>query len=213
MRLFLDETEIALDLSCFRTFGAVIEEVTLRASASGRIVHGIGVDGKEISLDEEREMSDRPVKEIDSLHIRTTTSEALLKEAIDGAVYLSEALRHDIRTVVASIHENGACDAKTLCVSCIESLGTFFQLTGAVFNGVSAGVFTLPESASGKSMELPEPPTEISVTLQRFFDVWQAQDWPRIASIFEEEISPHIEEWAEFFSAMSNRKARQPDLP
>ena len=208
MRLFLDETEIALDLSCFCTFGAVIEEVTRRASAAGRIVHGIRVDGKDISLDEEREMSGCPVEETDFLYIRTTTSEALLREAIDGAVYLSEALRHDIRTVVAFIREDDASDARTLCISCIESLGTFFQLTGAVFNGVRAGAFMLPESASGKSLKIPEPPAEISAILQRLIDAWQAQDWSRIASILEKEITPHIEEWAAFFSAMRSRKAQ-----
>ena len=208
MRLFLDEKEIVLDLSCFCAFGAVIEEVTRRASAAGRIVHGVGVDGKDISLDEERGMSDYPVEKIGLINIRTTTSEELLKEAIDGAVYLSEALRHDIRTVVAFIREDDASDSRALVVSCIESLGTFFQLTGAVFNGVRAGAFTLPESASGKSLKLPEPPAEISAILHRLLDAWKAQGWPRIASILENEITPHIEEWAAFFSAMRSRKAQ-----
>jgi len=207
MRLFLDEAEIALDLSCHDTFGAVIEEVMRRASVAGRIVHGIEVDGKDISLDEERKMSDRPVEEINFLHVRTTTSEALLKEAVDGAVCLSEALRHDIRAVVVFIREDNAYCAKVLCISCLESIGTFFQLAGAVFNGVRTGAFTLPEPASGESLKLPESPAEIPGIPQRLLDAWQAQDWSRIASIMENEILPHVEEWAVFFSAINSRKA------
>lgn len=207
MRLLLDETEITLDLSCFRTFETVIEEVARRASAAGRIVHGIRVDGKEISIDEEREMSGRPVEEIGLLHMRTTTSKALLQEAIDGAVCLSEALRHDIHNAVVCIRESDISCAKALCISCIESLGTFFQLAVAVFNGVRTGAFTLPDSASGVKLELPESPAEIPEIPQLFLDAWQAQDWPRIASMFEKEISPHVEKWAVFFSAMSSRKA------
>ncbi|MCL2102775.1 MAG: hypothetical protein FWH25_01920 [Syntrophorhabdaceae bacterium] len=205
MRLFLDDIEITLNPFCFRTLGEVIEEATRRASAAGRIVHMIKVDGKEISIDEEREMSARPVEEFESLHMRATTSEALLKEAIEGAVNLSEALCHDIRIVAASILENDTLCTKELFISYIESLGMFFNLTGAVFNGVRTGAFKLPESASGKSFKLPDPPTEIQGILQQFIEAWKAQDYPRVASILKDEISPHIEEWAAFFSAMNSR--------
>ena len=205
MRILIDETEVVWDPTSLRTFGDVIEEMAQRASSSGRIIHGIEVDGKEVSIDEEREMSARCVDEIDSIHVRTTTSAALIEEAIEGAVCLSEALRHDIRIVVGFIRENDAHGAKNLCISCIESIGTFFHLAGAVFNGVRTGAFTLPASSSGGRVELPEPPAEFPGVLKRFIDMWQARDWLQMASMLEDEISPHIEEWAAFFSAMKDK--------
>jgi len=205
MRLLIDEMEIIWDPASLRTFGDVIEEMARRASSSGRIIHGIEVNGEEVSIDEEREMSARCVDEIDSIHVRTTTSGELIEEAIEGAVCLSEALRHDIRIVVGFIRENDAVGAKDLCISCIESIGTFFHLAGAVFNGVRMGAFSLPASASGERVELPAPPAEFPGILKRFIDVWQAKDWLQMASILENEISPHIEEWAEFFSAMKDK--------
>jgi len=86
MRLLIDGTEAAWDPSGLRTLGAVIEEAGRRAASAGRIVHGIRVDGREISTRDEREMHDRPVEGIGEIDVRTTTSGALLAEAIDGAM-------------------------------------------------------------------------------------------------------------------------------
>jgi len=202
MRLLIDGAETAWDPSCIRTFGAVVAEATLRAAAASRIVHGILVDGKEISTRAEREMDERPVEDIGELHIRTTTSGALLGEAIDGAIHLSEALRQDIRNVLVSLRADDVSGAKPLYVSCVESLGTFFQLAGAVFNGVRSGAFRLPGTASGAGVELPEPPGATSEILQRLLAARQEEDWRRMADLLEKEVSPNLGEWSAFFSAM-----------
>jgi len=202
MRLMIDGTEAAWDPSRLGTFGAVVGEATRRAAAAGRIVHGIRVDGREISTRDEREMHDRPVEGIGEIDVRTTTPGALLGEAIDGAIHLSEALRHDIRTVLFSLRANDVSAAKALYVSCVESLGTFFQLAGAVFNGVRCGAFRLPAAASGASVELPEPPGATSEILQRLLAARQREDWPRMADLLEREVTPNLEEWSAFFSAM-----------
>jgi len=202
MRLLIDGTETAWDPSRLRTFGAVMEEAIRRAAAAARIVHGIQVDGKEISTRSEREMADRPVEEIGELRIRTTTSGALLGEAIDGAIHLSEALRHDIRSVLVSLRADDVSAAKSLYVSCVESLGTFFQLAGAVFNGVRSGAFRLPGTGSGAGVELPEPPGATTEILQRLLGARQEEDWRLLADLLEREVSPNLEEWSAFFSAM-----------
>jgi hypothetical protein len=202
MRLRIDGQEVAWDASALRTFGSVVKEAVRRAAVDRRIVHRLEVDGQEISTRVEREMADRPVEGICDLHVHTTTPAALIGEALDGAIHLSQALRHDIRKVLSSLRAGDLSAAKSLYVSCVESLGTFFELAGAVFNGVRSGAFRLPNRAEGNGGELPEPPAATTEILQRLLKAHEAENWQAMADLLEKEISPNLEEWSVFFSAM-----------
>jgi hypothetical protein len=90
----------------------------------------------------------------------------------------------------------------------VESLGTFFQLAGAVFNGVRTGAFLLPEAAGREGADLPEPPAATTELLQRLLAARREGDWPRLADLLENEISPNLAEWSAFFSAMIGKEAR-----
>lgn len=208
MRLLIDGKEIAWDSSVPGTFGDVVGEAVRRAAADGRIVHRVEVEGREISTQVEREMAGRPVDGLGEVHVRTTTSGALLGEAIDGAVHLVQALRQDIQGVLSSLRADDVSAANSLYVSCVESLGTFFELAGAVFNGVRTGAFRLRDSAAGVGLELPEPPAETTEILQRLLAAHKEEDWQRMADLLEREVSPNLEEWSAFFSAMRGREAR-----
>ncbi|MEW6720139.1 MAG: hypothetical protein AB1346_06800, partial [Thermodesulfobacteriota bacterium] len=186
--------------------GAVLVAGGRRAGAGGRIVHRVELDGKEVSTRAEREMADRPVCDAGELRVETTTSGELLGEALDGAIHLSGALRHDIANVLASLRANDVSAATSLYISCVESLGTFFQLAGAVFNGVRTGAFRLPET--GGAASLPEPPAETTEILQRLLAAHKSEDWPRMGELLEREVSPNLEKWAAFFSAMRGKQAR-----
>jgi len=205
MRLLIDGTEISLEGTGLPTFGSVLEEAHRRAASESRIVHRIEVDGREITTRAEREMADRPVDRIGEIHVRTTTSGALLGEAIDGAIHLSQALRHDIVNVLKSLREGDVSSASSLYVSCVESLGTFFQLAGAVFNGVRCGAFRLPDAVGPGGANLPEPPAETSDILQRLLEAHRREDWIRMGDLLETEISPNLEKWGAFFAAMRGK--------
>ncbi len=202
MRLRIDGQEVAWDVDAPRTFGSAVKEAARRAAVDRRIVHRLEVDGREISTRVEREMADRPVEEIGELHVHTTTPSALIDEALDGAIHLSAALRDDIRKVLSSLRAGDLSAAKSLYVSCVESLGTFFELAGAVFNGVRSGAFRLPEREDGNGGELPEPPASTTEILRRLLKAHEAEDWQGMADLLEKEISPNLEEWSVFFSAM-----------
>ncbi len=208
MRLLIDGREVPWDESAHPTFGAAVQAATRRAASDGRILHRLEVDGREISRRIEQEMSDRPTEGIGELRAYTTTAGALLDEAVDGAVDLSRALRHDIRKVGSSMDAGDLSTAQTLYVSCVESLGTFFQLAGAVFNGIRSGAFPLPPGLPGTKGELPEPPAATGEILERLLNAQKEEDWRRMATLLEKEVSPNLEEWSAFFSAM--RGGRQP---
>lgn len=203
MRLLIDGAEIPLDITALRTYGDVLEDAGRRAASVGRIVHRVELDGMEISAQAEREMAGRPSAEGGELRVETTTSGALLGEALEGAIRLSGALRHDIAGVLASLRANDVSGATSLYVSCVESLGTFFQLAGAVFNGVRTGAFRLPDPGGAEA--LPEPPAETTEILQRLLAAHKAEDWPRMGELLEREVSPNLERWADFFSAMRGK--------
>jgi hypothetical protein len=208
MRLLIDGQEAAWDASAIRTFGAAVEEAIRRSAEANRIVHRLEVDGREISTRVEKEMADRPVEKVGELRVHTTTPGALLGEAVDGAIELARALRHDIRKVATSMETGDLLAAKSLYVSCVESLGTFFQLAGAVFNGIRSGAFPPPASVPEAGGELPEPPAATTEILQRLLNAQQAEDWGRMAELLETEISRNLEEWTAFFAAMRGGSPR-----
>jgi len=162
----------------------------------------VRVDGREISTRLESEIAARPPDGIGEVRIATTTHGALLQEALDGALDLSAAILRDVRSVTASIRSGDIPAARSLYVSCVESLATFFQLAGAVFNGVRSGAFPLPGAAAPGGAELPSPPSSTAEILQRLLSAQKTEDWGAMAVLLESEIVPNLLEWSSFFSAM-----------
>jgi len=201
MRLRIDGCDVSLDLTAGSTFGAVLSEAGRSIASEGRVVSRIVADGREISTRFEREMADRTIGEIGTVDITTTTPDALFREALDGAVDLSLAIRRDALTILSSLRAGDLTDAGPRYAACIESLGTFFQLAGAVFNAIGTGVFPLAVRP-GSAGELPSPPDATARILQRLLGAQQENDWNAVADILEREILDNIDGWSVFFKAL-----------
>jgi len=201
MRLRIDGCDVSLDLPAGSTFGAVLAGAGRKIVSEGRVVSRIVADGREISTRFEREMADRPAGEIDTVDVTTTTPDALFREALDGAVDLSLAIRGDAVTLLASLRAGDLAAAGPRYATCIESLGTFFQLAGAVFNAIGSGVFPLAVRP-GSAGDLPTPPLATAGILQRLLRTQQGNDWSAVADILEKEILPNIDGWSAFFKAL-----------
>jgi len=201
MRLRIDGCDVSLDLPAGSPFGAVLAEAGRKVASEGRVVSRIVADGREISTRFEREMADRPAGGIDTVEITTTTPDVLFREALDGAVDLSLAIRRDAVTILASLRAGDLAAAGPRYAACIESLGTFFQLAGAVFNAIGTGVFPLAVR-SASEVELPTPPDSTAGILQRLLRAQKASDWNAVAGILEGEILPNIDGWSTFFKAL-----------
>ncbi|MBP2689705.1 MAG: hypothetical protein H6Q83_1892 [Deltaproteobacteria bacterium] len=201
MRLRIDGCDVSLDLSAGSTFGAVLAEAGRKVASQGRVVSRIVADGREISTRFEREMADRPVGEVDTVDVTTTTPDALFHEALDGAIDLSLAIRRDAETILSSLRAGDLSVAGPRYAACIESLGTFFRLAGAVFNAIGTGVFPLAVR-SGGGAELPTPPGATAGILHRLLRAQKASDWNAVSDILEGEILPNIDGWSDFFKAL-----------
>jgi len=208
MRLVIDGVEVSWDSSALSTFGAVVAEAGRRAAAGGQVVSRIEVDGREISAQLEREMAERPSAGIGEVRIVTTTPGALLREALDGALDLSAAILRDVGSVASFLKAGDLPAAKSLYVSCVESLATFFQLAGAVFHGIQSGAFPLPGVAAAGGGELPSPPSTTAEILQRLLAAQKAEAWGEMAELLDSEIVPNLREWSAFFSAMRGEAAK-----
>lgn len=201
MRLRIDGCDVSLDLSAGSTFGAVLAEAGRRVASEGRVVSRIVADGRELSTRFEREMADRLVAGINGVEISTTTPDALFQEALDGAVDLSLAIRRDVVTILSSLRAGDLVAAGPRYATCVESLGTFFQLAGAVFNAIGTGVFPLAVRP-GSAGELPTPPDATAGILQRLLRMQKGNDWNAVADILEREMLPNIDGWSAFFKAL-----------
>lgn len=201
MRLRIDGCDVSPDLSAGSTFGAVIAEAGRSVASKGRVVSRIVADGREISTRFEREMADRPVAEIETVDIATTTPDALFREAVGGALNLSLAIRRDIADILSSLRAGDLAAAGPRYAACIESMGTFFHLSGAIFNGIGTGVFPLAVR-SGNVEDLPSPPDATAGILQRLLEAQNNGKWQVVADILELEIVPNIEGWSAFFKAI-----------
>jgi len=201
MRLRIDGGDVSLDLSAGSAFCVVLAQAERKVASEGRVVSRIVVDGREISTRFEREMADRPVGEIDTVDITTATPDALFREALDGAVDLSLAIRRDAVTILSSLRAGDLAAAGPRYTACIESLGTFFQLAGAVFNAIGTDVFPLAVRP-GSAGELPSPPFATAGILQRLLRTQKENDWNAVADILEREILPNIDGWSAFFKAL-----------
>jgi hypothetical protein len=208
MRLLIDGGEVSWDVSALRTFGEVMEEAGRRAASGGRVVSGVSVDGREISSRLEREFASQPPGEIGEVRISTTTPAALLREALDGGLDLCAAILRDLRSVVASLRGGDIPAATSLYVSCVESLATFFQLAGAVFNGIQSGAFPAPGGAKSGAGELPTPPSSTSEILERLLAAQKSGDWAAMAALLEDRIVPNLTEWSAFLSAIRGPAAK-----
>jgi hypothetical protein len=206
MRLRIDGCDVSLDLSAGSTFGAVLAGAGRKVAAEGRVVSRIVADGREISTRHEREMDGRPAGEIDTVDVTTTTPDVLFREALDGAVDLSLAIRRDAATILSSLRAGDLAGAGPRYAACIESLGTFFQLAGAVFNAIGSGVFPLAVR-SERAEELPAPPLATAGILQRLLRAQKGNDWNAVADILEMEILPNIDGWSAFFKALKETGA------
>lgn len=201
MRLRIDGRDVSLDLPQGSTFGALLTEAGRKVAAQGRVVSRIVADGREVSTRFEREMADGPAGEVDTVDVTTTTPEALFREALDGVIDLSLAIRRDTETILSSIRAGDLAGASPRYTACIESLGTFFQLAGAIFNAIGTGVFPLAVR-SGSAGELPAPPVATAEILQRLLRMQKAGDWNAVADILEGEILPNFDGWSTFFGAL-----------
>jgi hypothetical protein len=201
MRLRIDGSDVPLGLSAGSTFGAVLAEAGRKVASQGRIVSRIVADGREISTRVEREMADRSIGEVDTVDVTTMPPAVLFREALDGAIDLSLAIRRDAETILSSLRAGDLAAAGPRYAACIETLGTFFQLAGAIFNAIGTGVFPVAVR-SGNAGELPTPPEATALILQRLLRTQKASDWNAVADILEGEILPNIDGWSSFFRAL-----------
>jgi hypothetical protein len=201
MRLRIDGCDVPLDWSAVPTVGAALADAGRRIASKGRVVFRIVADGREISTRLEREMAGRPVGDVDGMEITTTTPDRLFREALDGCLGLSQAVRRDVVTILSSLRAGDLAAAGPLYANCKESLGAFFQLAGTIFYAIRAGVFPLPVPP-GNAMELPSPPESTAGILQRLLEAQKRDEWQAVADILEREVVPNIDGWSAFFKAL-----------
>jgi hypothetical protein len=146
-------------------------------------------------------MAELSVGEIEGVEITTTTPDVLCREALEGALGLSFAIRRDAATIVSYLRGGDLPAARPLYASCMESLGTFFHLAGVIFNAIRTGAFPVP-APPGDAKDLPSSPDSTAGILQRLIAMQENEEWQAVADILEGEIVPNIDGWSRLFEAL-----------
>ena len=122
---------------------------------------------KDLAAHREKELRDRPLQSVSEITVTTGTAEELFRSGLQGALSLADAIGKDIGRAVDSFRAGDAAGGQSLYAACIEAMGTFFQLTGGILNGIRSGYF---DASAGASAGASAPTSETARMLERLLD-------------------------------------------
>jgi hypothetical protein len=201
MRLLIDGNETALDLAGIETVRDLLDDLYRRTAGTGRVVYRVEIDGRDLSASAEKEMAAVPLADVGRICVTTNSPEELLRNGLEGAIALCDAICADIGKTTEAFRLGEGERGRALYVACVESLGTFFQLSGAILNGFRAGFF----SGAKWPASAPEAPSDATADiLGRLLEHQKGEDWTAMADVLEFEVAPNLGGWRGFFSALKD---------
>jgi hypothetical protein len=204
-RLQIDGIESGWDLTGLTNVSGLMGRLYERAAAEGRVVCRVEVDGQEIDPSEEGAMAGTALDGITEVRVVTGTAAELYRSGLEGALTLADAIASDIARATASFRRGDFGEGLSMYMACVESMETFFQLSGAILGGIEAGAF-VPPPADGEGAEGP-PSSGTSEALGRLLEAQRAEDWTLMADLLEYEVVPDLEGWKRFLERL---KGAQP---
>ena len=205
MRVRVDGNEVSWDLSRCASLGAVLEEIYRKVGETGRIVGRVEIDGQELTDRAEKVLGEKSLESVSEIALSTGTAEDLLRSGLQGALSLAGAIGKDIARAVDAFRSGDAPVGQSIYAACIEAMGTFFQLTGGILNGIRSGYFA---ASRGASAGVSAPTTETARMLERLLDSQKRQDWTAMADVLEYEVTPNLKQWVAFLETLSGGHAK-----
>jgi len=205
MRVRVDGNEVMWDLSRCASLGAILEEIYRKVGETGRVVGRVEIDGQELTDRAEKELGERSLESVVEISLTTGTAGELLRSGLQGALSLASAIGKDIARAVESFRAGDAAGGQSLYAACIEAMGTFFQLTGGILNGIRSGYF---DASAGVSAGASAPTSETARMLERLLDSQKRQDWTAMADVLEYEVTPNLKQWVAFLETLSGGHAK-----
>lgn len=205
MLVRVDGNEVSWDLSRCASLGAVLEEIYRKVGETGRIVGRVEIDGRELTDRAEKELGEHSLKGVAEISLSTGTAGELLRSGLQGALSLAGAIDKDIAKAVGSFRSGDAFRGQSLYAACVEAMGTFFQLTGGILNGIQSGHFQVPDGAGAIGAT---PSTETAEAFGRLLDHQKREDWTAMADVLEYEVTPNLKKWVAFLGALSGGQAK-----
>lgn len=195
MHLIIDGTEELLDSSGIGNFAALMEAVYRKTADVGRVACRVLVDGEELTPVAEKERAAASVCDVTEVRVTTSSPDELMRDGLEGAKALDEAIRHDIEKAVASFRAGDAEAGNSHYLACVKSLGTFFAITEGILDGIRGGFFPAPE---GTAASVLPPSGETADVFRRLLEYQQCQDWLAMADMLEYEVTPNLRDWTAF---------------
>ncbi len=205
MHLVIDGKETPWDFSGLTNVQDLMNDLYAKTAGTGRVVYRVEIDGKELSASGEKEMAAAPLSGIERISLTTNSPGELLRNGLEGAITLCDAICGDIGRTVEAFRLGEGEKGQSCYVACVESMGTFFQLSGAILNGFRAGFFSGAMWPAGT----PEVPSDATAeVLGRLLEHQKGEDWTAMADVLEFEVVPNLRGWREFLSRLRDAQAK-----
>ncbi|MBI5418981.1 MAG: hypothetical protein HZA60_02725 [Deltaproteobacteria bacterium] len=204
-RVTIDGNEVSWDLTGITNIEELMADLYRKTAETGRVVYRVAVDGRELTAGGEKEMASLPLSQVGEVALTTNSPGELLCNSLEGAVVLCDAICADTAKAVEAFRMGEGEKGLSYYLACVESMGTFFQLAGAILNGIRSGYFSVAECSEGPPTG---PSAETAEILTRLLDDQKREDWTAMADVLEFEVVPNLQGWKAFLERLQGDQAK-----
>lgn len=212
------------------TFADLVRFIEMEQVPAGHVITRIVIDGRELEIDEEVQISETPLGEIVLVEFYSARTIDLAKDGLGDAAELLPSLAEDLPAVAAELRSENVADGLEMFSKCVEIISWFVSLITAcdVIFGRTDPSFrldpTAPRTPEEMSLESdltaltledgPEMRTFASVEnlRQKLIDIEQAQennDTLLLADLIEYELLPIVGIWIEEVPVLLSKVNRE----
>lgn len=205
MRVTIDGSEVACNLSGITNIEELMDGLYRRAAAGGRVVYRVELNGKELTPGAEQEIAAVPLAEVLDLSLTTNSPAELLRNGLEGSIALCNAICADTAKAVDAFRMGDGETGQSYYLACVESMGTFFHLAGAILDGIRSGYFP---AGQHPDTSVPAPSSETAEILVRLLEDQKRGDWTAMADELEFEVVPNLRVWGTYLAGLKAGQAK-----
>jgi hypothetical protein len=179
-------------------WGKLLESVDRDADLRGEVVTEVRFGDVEQPAFREQALGERPLTEVESIEIETTTRRALIDDALAHGMISCQALATTARDARALFRAGDVAAASRALLEFGEGIRSLVVLVGAV----AAACGTAFDTLDAKGRSVSDEVNDLIRQLESVVAAQQADDWLTVADILEYEFEAALAGWRARFAAL-----------
>ncbi len=192
MKVLVNGQEKKMNLSGAITISEALDRVSKEELQCNNLVTEVMVNGKNLSLADEKEAEAITCDQVESLAVTSCTSGDLLQESLaDSLVYVGEML--PLMDKTAEFYRQGKThEANQAYGQCLEAVQRLLK-SGVV---IKTAMALLREDISLDHFMVLEGKEGVLALFQSMLEAQTSHDWVLLADMLEYEITPLLKQWS-----------------